>query len=53
MRGAGLVAGVAVRHLLLRAGPVPLARLIWRIAPLAALSYALLVAALHGWPSAA
>jgi len=53
MRGLGLVAGVAVGHELMRVGPIPLARLVWRIAPFAVLPYALLVAALHGWLSAA
>jgi glycopeptide antibiotics resistance protein len=52
MRGLGLAGGAAIGQLLLRTGPVPLARLIWQATPLLVVPYLLLLALLGGWFSA-
>jgi glycopeptide antibiotics resistance protein len=51
-RGAGLTAGAAMGHVLRRQGPAPVARMIRRAIPFAALPYILLLAALGGGFSA-
>jgi len=52
MRGLGLLGGAVTGRLLLRSGPVPLARIVLRAVPFVALPYLLLLAAVNGWFSA-
>lgn len=49
LRGAGLLIGTVIGHLLHSYGPVPVARFIRRAVPLAVLPYLFFLAALNGW----
>ncbi len=49
LRVAGLLVGAALGHTLRRCGPLPIARILWRGVPLAAIPYLLLLAGLSGW----
>ncbi len=49
MRGTGLLAGSLVGQILVRYGLAPVARLVWRAAPFAALPYLAAVLAVNGW----
>ena len=49
LRGAGLVVGASLGRAVQRYGPVPIARLLWRVSLFAALPYGVAVAAVNGW----